>query len=262
MNWSEIPAAAPVAMTGLLAFMERWKPGSTEDFQAASADQIRRLAERHGGPESLPPVYHEFLATMGEAMGPWRLTRGTTSISSLLEDAQETGRERADPSRYLKFAIGEDDYNGRQPDDFFDLARPTQDGTDAFVFRLQEERLIRGAPGAEYPFPTFSDLLRAVLVSKVALDLERGSPPFFSLGRHPDVVARAFRLLANLGFATTELAASLNTIPLEARGRGAVALLRRPSDRDVSLRVRARDDAEERRLVEIIADHRAELMQV
>lgn len=261
MNWSDIPSAAPVAMTGLLAFMERWKPRSTKELRAASADQIQLLAERHGGPEALPPVYRDFLATMGEAMGPWKLTRGTTSISALLEDAQAADGERANPSRYLKFSIGEDDYNGRQPDDFFDLSRPTQDGTDALVFRVHEERLIRGAPGAQYPFPTFSDLLRAVLVTKVALDLDRGSSPFFTFGRHPAAAARAFGLLANLGFTTTELAASTNTIPLEARERGAAALLRRPSDRDVSLRLRARDDAEERRLVEIIADHRAELMR-
>src|SRR5690606_29612900 len=112
MTWSELlKSAPPLSMTGLLVFMERWKPGSTHGFEAATADQIAALAQPHGGIGALPRVYREFLATMGASTGGLRLMWGTTAISVLLEDLEEQQRERPNPRRYLKFAIGEDDYN-------------------------------------------------------------------------------------------------------------------------------------------------------
>ncbi|MDC0672979.1 hypothetical protein [Nannocystis radixulma] len=260
MNWSEIPNAAPVSMPGLLAFMERWKPGSTRDFKAASSAQIAALASFYGGGEALPPVYRQFLATMGESLGDLTLTWGTTSISALLEDLEDRDRERRAPSRYLKFSIGEDDYNGRHPDDYFDLTRRTPDGADAALLRIHERHLLHGEAKAKRPFPNFSDLLRDVLVAKTALALRSESPPFFTFGRHLDVLPRVYALLRNLGFEPTELGASTSTIPLEAPRREAVALLLDPSDLSICLRFRARDDAEERRLVEIVEDHRSAIM--
>ena len=162
MTWPELlKAPPPLSMTGLLTFMERWKPESTHGFEPATADQIAVLAQPHGGLEALPRVYREFLATMGASTGSLKLVWGTTSISALLEDREDRQRERPDPRRYLKFAIGEDDYNGRHPDDFFDLARPTPDGRDAAIIRIHERHLVSGKVAAEQPFPTFSDLLRS-----------------------------------------------------------------------------------------------------
>jgi len=261
MKWPEIPAAAPVSMPGLLAFMERWKPGSTKDFKAASPEQIAALADFYGEQEVLPPVYRAFLATMGESLGDFKLMWGTTSISALLEDLDDRERERPNRSQYLKFAIGEDDYNGRHPDDYFDLTRRTPDGADAQILRIHERHLRHGEAKAKRPFPTFSDLLRRVTVSRVAFDTKSTSPPYFDLGRRLDVLARAYALLDKLGFMRTELGASTSAIPLENHGRGAIAMLTGPTEvLDGSLRLRARDDAEERRLVEIIEDHKSALL--
>lgn len=215
MNWSEIPSAAPVSMPGLLAFMERWKPGSTTGFKAASPAQIAALADFYGGLEVLPPVYRAFLATMGESLGDLTLMWGTTSISALLEDLEGPERERPDRSRYLKFAIGEEDYNGRHPDDYFDLTQPTPDGADAQILRIHEQHLRHGEAKAKRPFPTFSDLLRRVIVSKVAFEIKSSSPPYFDFGGRLDVLAKAFSLLDSMGFTRTELGASTSVIPLE-----------------------------------------------
>lgn len=261
MNWSEIPAASPVSFSGLLSFMERWKPGSTRGFRPASTAQIGALGAFHGGRDVLPRVYREFLSVMGDSTGEWRLTRGTTSISALLEDLEDRDHERPDLQRYLKFAVGEDDYNGRQPDDFFDLARPTSDGADADILRIHEERLKHGDAEAERPFSTFSDLLRTLVVVKIAFQIRDKSPRYFDLGRRLKVIERAYELLLRLGFETTELGISLSSIPLENPRRGAIALLLGPTDLDGCLRLRAQDDDEERRLMEIVADHRAELVK-
>jgi hypothetical protein len=263
MTWSEfLESPPPLSMTGLLAFMERWKPGSTHGFEPARADQIAVLAQPHGGIDTLPRVYREFLATMGASTGGLRLMWGTTSISVLLEDLEDHQRERPDLRRYLKFAIGEDDYNGRHPDDFFDLARPTPDGRDAAIIRIHERHLVSGKVAAEQPFSTFSDLLRAVIVAKVGLKaVPQQRTPCYDLGSNPEAPANAYALFTRLGFSLTELGASSAVVPLEHQERGAIALINAPSTLlpGTGVELRARDKAQQLLLEEIIKDHRQEL---
>ncbi|NTX10980.1 hypothetical protein HUA76_09305 [Myxococcus sp. CA056] len=263
MTWSTILRSPPaLSMTGLLAFMERWKPGSTHGFEPATTDQMTALAQPHGGLDALPGLYREFLATMGASTGEMRLMWGTTSISALLEDLEDYQRERPDSRRYLKFAMGEDDYNGRHPDDFFDLSRPTPDGRDTAILRIHEEDLVSSKVAAEQPFPTFSDLLRAVIVARVSLEAApRKQTQTYNLGPNPEAPARTYEFFARLGFAPTELGASSSIIPLEHAERGAVALIRAPSTLipRAGVEVRARDKAQQTLLDEIIQDHQQEL---
>jgi hypothetical protein len=263
MTWSEIlKAPPPLSMTDLIAFMERWKPGSTRGFEPATANQAATLAQPHGGINALPRVYREFLATMGASTGGLRLKFGTTSISVLLEELEDHQRERPDPRRYLKFAIGEDDYNGRHPDDFFDLARPTPDGRDAAIIRIHEEHLVSGEVAAEQPFRTFSDWLRAVIVARVCF---QASPeqrtPYYDLGPNPEAPAKAYEFFTRLGFSLTELGASSTVAPLEHQERGAIALIKAPTTSipSTNVRLRARDKAQQLLLEEIIKDHQQEL---
>lgn len=262
MTWSEfLKAPPPLSMKGLLTFMERWRPGSTHGFEPASADQIAVLAKPHGGLDAFPRVYREFLTTMGASTGDLRLMWGTTSILALLENLEDHQRQRPDPRRYLKFAIGEDDYNGRHPDDFFDLSRPTPDGRDAAIIRIREERLVRGNVAAEQPFPTFSDLLRAVLVAQVGLNVPNQRTPCYDLGPNPETPSKTYEFFTRLGFSLTELGASSAAIPLEHPERGAIALISGPSPLlpGTGVEFRARDKAQQMLLEEFIKDHRQEL---
>ncbi|HLL06473.1 MAG TPA: hypothetical protein VK539_38230 [Myxococcaceae bacterium] len=248
-------------MKGLLAFMERWRPGSTHGFEPATAGQIAVLAQPHGGLDALPRVYREFLATMGASTGDLRLIWGTTSISVLLEDPGDHQRQRPDPRRYLKFAIGEDDYNGRHPDDFFDLSRPTPDRRDAAIIRIREERLVSGKVAAQQPFPTFSDLLRSVIVAQAGLSVPDQRTPTYSLGRNSETPAKTYEFFTRLGFSLTELGASSAVVPLEHPERGAIALISGPSPLlpVTGVELRARDKAQQLLLEELIKDHRQEL---
>ncbi|HYH98001.1 hypothetical protein [Hyalangium sp.] len=248
-------------MKGLLTFMERWRPRSTHGFEPATADQVAVLAQPHGGLDALPRVYREFLATMGASTGALRLMWGTTSISVLLEDLGDHQQQRPDPRRYLKFAIGEDDYNGRHPDDFFDLSRPTPDRRDAAIIRIRAERLVSGKVAAEQPFPTFSDLLRAVVVAQVGLDVPDQQTPSYDLGPNPETPAKTYEFFTRMGFSLTELGASLAIVPLEHPGRGAIALISGSSPLlpGTGVEFRARDKAQHLLLEELIKDHRQEL---
>ena len=260
MTWPELlKARPPLSIAGLLAFMERWKPGSTYGFEPATDSQIATLAQPHGGVAVLPRVYREFLATMGKSTGGLGLMWGTISILALLEEQQQ---ERPDPRRYLKFAIGEDDDNGRHPDDFFDLTRPTPDGRDAAIIRIHEEHLVSGEIAAEQPFQTFSDLLRAVIVARASLeDVPEQRTPYYSLGTTPEAPAKAYEFFTRLGFSLTELGASSTVVPLEHPERGTIILIKAPtaSVSSTSVRLRARDKAQHLLLEEIINDHQQEL---
>jgi hypothetical protein len=251
-------------MTGLLAFMERWKPRSTQGFEPATADQIAALAQPHGGLAALPRVYREFLETLDASTGGLRLKFGTTSISALLEEREDPQRERPDSRRYLKFAIGEDDYNGRHPDDFFELFRPTPDGRDAAVLRIREEQLVRGKVAVEQPFPTFSDWLRTVIVSRVVFETDpRKQTSSYYLGPNPEAPAKVYEFFTRLGFSLTELGASSAVVPLEHTERGALALIKAPSPSILSpstgVELRARDKAQQVLLDEVLKDHEQEL---
>lgn len=263
MTWSAIPETAPVRMPGLLAFMERWAPGSTAPLVPATPDQIAALAEPHGGLEALPPVYREFLATMGASMGDLGLMWGTVAIGDLLEDQEDRERRRPDPHRFLKFGIGEENENGRQADDFFDLQRPTADRMDAAIVRIHEEDLLSGAMRPEAPFATFSDLLRRVFTTRLGLDLE-SKRQVLSFGFGPDLamVERVYEFLQRLGFSVNELGASRSVVPLEAPERGAIAVLRAPTPTipGTGLRVRARAETEHRILGELLTDYEKDVM--
>jgi hypothetical protein len=263
MTWSKLlKAPPPLSMTGLLAFMERWKPGSTQGFEPATAGQIAALAQPHGGLAALPPVYREFLETMGASTGGLRLTFGTTSISALLEDREGPQRERPDSRRYLKFAIGEDDYDERYPDEFFELSRPTPDGRDAAILHIREEQLMRGKVAAEQPFPTFSDWLRVIIVSRIVFDIvPKQQAQYYSLGLNPEVPAKAYEFFTRLGFSITELGASSAEVLLEHPERGALALISAPSTLipRAGMRLHARDKAQQVLLDEVIKDHEQEL---
>ncbi|QRK14132.1 SMI1/KNR4 family protein [Archangium violaceum] len=267
MTWSELlEAPPPLSMPGLLAFMERWKPGSTQGFEPATADQIAALAKPHGGLNALPRVYREFLETMGASTGSLRLSFGTTSISALLEDRKDLQRERPDARRYLRFTMGEEDeYNStgrRDTDDFFELTRPTPDGRDAAIIRIHEEDLIRGMGEVEQPFPTFSDWLRTIIVSRVVFEAEpKEQTRYYSLGAKPEAPSKAYEFLTRLGFSLTELGASSAVIPLEHPGYGVIALVDAPtaSIPSTGLRLRARDKTQQALLNEVIADHKQAL---
>ena len=263
MTWSELlKAPPPLSMTGLLAFMERWKPGSTQGFEPATAGQIAALAQPHGGLKALPPVYREFLGTMGASTGDLRLTFGTTSISALLEDREAPQRERPDSRRYLKFSIGEDDYDERNPDDFFELFRPTPDGQDAAILHIREEQLMRGKAAVEQFFPTFSDWLRAIIVARVVFAAEpKKQTSSYYLGLNPEAPAKAYEFFTRLGFSLTELGASSAVVPLEHPERGALVLIKAPSPSipSTGVRLRARDKAQQLLLDEVLKDHEQEL---
>jgi len=242
--------------------MERWKPGSTQGFEPATTGQIAALAQPHGGIKALPPVYREFLETMGASTGGLRLTFGTTSISTLLEDREDPQRERPGSRRYLKFAIGEDDYDERYPDEFFELSRPIPDGRDAAILRIREEQLVRGKVAVKQPFPTFSDWLRAIVASRVCLEADpRKQTKYYSLGPKPEAPAKAYEFFTRLGFSLTELGASSAVVPLEHPERGALALLSAPSTSSSStgVELRARDKAQQVLLDEVLKNHEQEL---
>lgn len=263
MTWSEfLKAPPPLSMTGLPAFMERWKPGSTQGFEPATPDQIAALAKPHGGRNALPHVYREFLETMGASTGGLRLTFGTTSISALLEEREDPRRERPDARRYLKFAIGEDDYEERNPDAFFELSRPTPDGRDAAILEIREEDLVSGKVAAEQPFPTFSDWLRSIIVSRVVFEAApEKQTQYYNLGASPEAPAKAFEFFTRLGFSFTELGASSAVIPLEHPERGAIARISAPSTLipRTGVRLRARDKTQQLLLDEVIQDYKQEL---
>jgi hypothetical protein len=262
MAWSAIPNTASLSMPGLLAFMERWAPGSTDLLIPATSDQIAALSEPHGGVKALPPVYTDFLATMGASMGDIRLKFGTVAIADLLEDQEDRARRRPDPLRYLKFAIGGDDVNDRHPDDFFDLQRQTADHLDAAIFRIHEEYLLSADTKPNIPYATFSDLLRGVITLR--LGLTHGSNPkplTLDFGGDSRMVGMLYEFLQHLGFAVNELGASRSVVPLEAPERGAVVLISAPTTRvsGTLLQLHAREQKQERILEELVRDYRKEL---
>jgi len=263
MTWSKLlEAPPPLSMPGLLAFMERWKPGSTQGFEPATADQIAALAKPHGGLNALPHVYREFLETMGASTGNLRLTFGTPSISALLEDREGPQREWPDARRYLKFTMGEEGNEGRNPDMFFELTHRTPNERDAAIIRIHEEDLIRGKVAPKKPFPTFSDWLRTIIVSRLVFEADpEEQTRYFDLESKPEAPAKAYEFLTRLGFSLTELGASPAVIPLEHAEYGAIALIdaATASIPSTSVQLRARDKAQQRILEEVISDNEEEL---
>ncbi|MBA3544985.1 MAG: hypothetical protein H0T76_00730 [Nannocystis sp.] len=232
LTWKQVCEARPVEIPGLLAFMERRRPGSTREVRAATPAQIAALVEPlDGGIDALPRVYLDFLETMGEHTGALEPRCIVSSVSALLMERSEPGRSRPDPNRYFKFSIGEDDYNGRQPDDFFDLSRMRPDRSDAAVVRILEGDLVRGRGSPDEPFASFSDQLRAVAASEFGLDTEAERSVAFGFGDDADAgaAARGYEFLVGLGFELTELGASPSRMVLEDPRRGAFALLNGPS---------------------------------
>ncbi len=263
MTWPELmQSPPPLSMTGVLAFMERWAPGSTRGFVPATAEQIEALGRAHGRVGTLPLVYRDFLAVMGQSTGRLRLKAGTTSILALLDDLADRSTPSPDPRRYFKFALGEEGAEERGPDDFFDLARPTADGRDAAVIRIREDLLTKGLSAPAQPFPTFSDWLRSVIISRVVFEVEPAKQTqYCNLGANPEAPSRAYAFFLRAGFSLTEFGASPAFVPLEHRGRGAVALIRAPSASvpRAAVEVRAHDKTQQQSLAELIADHRDSL---
>ena len=261
MTWKQVCEARPLEMRGVLAFMERLRPGSTRDIRAATPAQIASLVEPlDRGIDALPRVYLEFLKTMGDHSGALELTWGTTSINAIIAERSETSGGRADSNRHFKFSIGEDDYNGRHPDDFLDLARMRSDRCDAPVLRILEADLIQGKRTPDQPFASFSDLVRSVVVGQFGLDTDPSDPPVpFGLGGDADASARAYEFLVGLGFELTELGASPSRLVLEDPRRGALALLTGPpsmlSGTLLSVRLPSGNDG--RQLAEVLNDYEA-----
>jgi len=265
MTWDHIFALEPLSMLHVLAYMERWRPGSTASFRPAATEQIAALASFYGGADMLPPLYLEFLQVMGEERGELDLWWNSTAISDLLEELEAGERQRADPSRYLKIALGSDDYNGRHPDDFLDLQHPTPDGRDAAFMRAHERYLVRDSKTFERPFATFSDLLRSATVARwgFCIDTEE-YPAYFSFGDAADSIRRLYAFLVDrLGFESTELGASSSMIPLEHHERGAIALVLGPSGTipTTGLKIRARDPSQHRLLEELLADYKQQIIE-
>jgi hypothetical protein len=228
------------------------------------AAQITALVESlDGGADALPRVYLDFLKTMGEHSGELKLTWGVTSASALLAEHSEPRRERSDPNRYFKFAIGEDDYNGRHPDHFFDLSRMRPDRSDAAVIQILENDLVQKRGTPEEPFASFSDRVRAVASGQLCLQVEDGEQSVpFGLGDDADAPARAYDFLVAMGFELTELGASPSVVVLEDPRRNAVAQLLGPSADmpGTLLQVRIPAGNVGLQLAEVLADYEARVM--
>ncbi len=263
MQWSELTSASPLVFSGLLECMERWQPGSTKDLEPATDEMVEELASPlEEGVDTLPLIYREFLASMGVSTGWLRLMWGSTSVTELLADRKDKQRKRPDSQRYFMFALGEDDINGRHPDDFFDLAKRTQDGVDAAIIRISERDLSEGGVDPKAPFATFSDLLRAVITAKLGLQIEDDrSVGYFDFGTDPEAPERVYDFLVRLGFSHTKLGASTRVVPLEASGRAAIALLKGPSPSipRTALRLRSTDPQESAQLKALMDDYQGEL---
>ena len=264
LTWKQVCEARPVEMPGLLAFMERRRPGSTREVRAATPAQIAALVEPlDQGADALPRVYIDFLETMGEHTGALNLTWGVTTVTALLAERSETGRERPDPNRYFKFSIGEDDYNGRHPDHFFDLSRMRPDRSDAAVIQILEGDLVRKRGTPDEPFASFSDRVRAVASGQLGLQNEDGEQSVpFGLGDKADAPARAYDFLVELGFELTELGASPSVVVLENPRRSALAQLLGPSA-DIPgtlLQVRIPAGTDGQDLAEVLEDYEARAM--
>lgn len=264
LTWKQVCEARPVEMPALLAFMERRRPGSTREVRAATPAQIAALVEPlDGGTDALPRVYLDFLETMGEHTGALELTWGSMAVSALLAERSEAGSERPDPNRYFKFSIGEDDYNGRHPDDFFDLTRMRSDRSDAAVLRILEGDLVRRRVTPDEPFASFSDLVRAVAAGQFGLEDEAAeeSAPF-AFGDDAGAPARGYEFLVGLGFELTELGASPSRMVLEDPKRGALAMLKGPSVMipGTLLQVRIPAGKEGLHLTAVLEDYEARVM--
>ena len=268
LTWKQVCEARPVEMPGLLAFMERRRPGSTREVRAATPAQIAALVEPlDGGTDALPRVYLDFLETMGEhteALEPRCIVSSVTALLTERSERSEPGRSRPDPTRYFKFSIGEGDYNGRQPDDFFDLSRMRLDRRDAAVVRILEGDLVRGRGSPDEPFASFSDQLRAVAASEFGLDAEAERSVAFGFGddADADAAARGYEFLGGLGFELTELGASPSRMVLEDARRGAFALLNGPSPMipGTLLRVHIPTGKDGLHLAEVLKDYRDRAM--
>lgn len=257
-TWAALELApVPVYMAALVAFVERTRPGISQSFRPATAEQITALAAAHGGVDVLPGVYREFLAVMGESTGELELTWGSTSITDLLEELVHPDIVQPDPARFVKFGIGE--YNidcGKQEDDFFDLAQRTADLHDAAVFRAFGKDLMQGVARIERPFATFSDFLRT-MVAEQTWFAGRNDTAVWLRQEGPAAAPRYLDVLERLGFVLTELGGSSHCVPMENPERDAVALLDRPAmqGRGTFLKLHARDPKQLRLLREIITDH-------
>ena len=262
MDWAEIEASCPLAMGTVLEFMARWQPDSIRSVRAASAEAIAEYAEPHGGSEKLPDVYVDFLSTMGEDCGALAPNFRSFALSELLKDRSEEKEAVPEPSRYVKVSVGEEDYNGRHPDDFLDLEAPQCDGADAGMIRILEADLVNGLVEPEVPFPSFSDMIRRLAVAQVAFNVSpRRRPLSFGFGADLDSAQRAYEFVVRLGFAVSDLGASTAVVTLEDPARGAIGLLIPANDRrpSTTLRYRAREETQEKLIQQLLAENQQAL---
>lgn len=259
MKYSDLDQYVTVDFEAARLFLERWAPGCTSKLVPASREDTDELAARYRG-AALPSVYCAFLSMMGEAVGDLGLVRGTTSISALLHDLDVAGPPEAS-GRFLKFAIGDDTLEQLQPSYFFDLATRSADGSDAAIVRAEDDAIARGVPSDPPPFASFSDLVRGVFTTNVALDLTK-EHVYENLGEDPLGPERAIAFLSTLGFELTELSASRTVIPLECSKRSAIALVLAPFSDTPRTRmyVKSRDEREQVLLSELFRDNTIALL--
>lgn len=259
--WQVVEASIPLKLSALLEFMERWSPGVTQDFAGAQAAQIRELAEPHGGVSEMPGVYLEFLERMGDSTGDLDLVCGSTSVGALLELRKVAGEDVPVPRRYVRYSVGEEDFEGEFLADFLDLATRTSSGADAAVLRVSPAALAAPARPPWRPFESFSDLLRSVTISRLCMEAVDRKEAIFGLGKEDAARVRCTEFLAKLGFELSDIGASPRVLPLEDKQRGAIASLSREEPQTTTLLyLRARDRVEELKLSELVSDHLPEIL--
>lgn len=256
---SAADASSALDMVAVCSFVERWRPGATKAFVPATPEQITALAGPSGGVSVLPPVYLDFLSTMGVSTGGLGLLWGSTSVLELLAERERDHGSQPDPRRYLKWGIGENNRDcGKEEDWFFDLRQRTSDLSDAMIVEAYPRDLADAASMAIHPVSTFSDRLRTMLTQFVWFDDSRGS--ILLRYTEPTAPTRAAEVLNRLDFDATELGVSGHCIPLVSPSRQARACLDVPRTATGAtvLEIAASDPRELALLREILLDHLGE----
>jgi len=135
------PSEAPLG-----ALLERLVPGSTGQWQGASASEIDRLEAIAGRP--LPAFYRWFLSRMGTSMGPLSYPTVDFSAQGVLT-ALSSGQMAAHP-RYLLIGYEQDELTPLHY--FYDLDQPIRG--DALVVRM-----ITPNDESHEQFETFREML-------------------------------------------------------------------------------------------------------